>query len=56
MTLQEIDTLIEDTKQLPHAADKVELAAALGILEVARQLTILNGTLASPGKQKKRGK
>ncbi len=46
MTLQEIETLIEDTKRLPRAADKVALASALGVLEVARQLTILNATLA----------
>ena len=50
MTLQEIDTLIDDTKKLPRAADKVALAAALGTLEVARQLTILNNTLAQQGK------
>ena len=47
MNLEEIETLIEDTKLLPHAADKVALATALGVLELARQLTILNATLAS---------
>ncbi len=46
MTLEEIETLIEDTKRLPRAADKVALASALGVLEVARQLSILNATLA----------
>ena len=46
MTLDELETLIEDTKKLPRAADKVALATALGTLEVARQLTILNKTLA----------
>ena len=46
MTLQEIDGLIEDTKKLPRAADKVALSTALGTLEVARQLAILNEHLA----------
>ncbi len=50
MTLEEIETLIEDTKRLPRAADKVALATALGVLEVARQLTILNATLAQEKK------
>lgn len=50
MTLQEIETLIEDTKKLPRAADKVALASALGTLEVARQLAILNNTLAQQDK------
>ncbi len=52
MTLEEIETLIEDTKRLPRAADKVALATALGVLEVARQLSLLNGTLAHEGKAK----
>ena len=52
MTLEEIETLIDDTKRLPRAADKVALATALGVLEVARQLTILNSNLAQ---QKKTG-
>jgi hypothetical protein len=46
MTLQEIDGLIEDTRKLPRAADKVALSAALGTLEVARQLAILNENLS----------
>ncbi len=57
MTLEEIETLIEDTKRLPRAADKVALATALGVLEVARQLTILNATLAQGNvKKAKAGK
>ena len=52
MTLEEIDTLIEDTKRLARAADKVAQATALGVLEVARQLTILNATLAAQGTTK----
>ncbi len=57
MTLEELDILIDDTKRLPRAADKVALATALGVLEVARQLTILNNTLAKGnGKPAKAGK
>jgi hypothetical protein len=47
MTLKEIDELIDDTKRTARSNDKVALAAALGTLEVARQLAILNATLAS---------
>jgi len=55
MTITEIEDLIEDTKRLPRAADKVALATALAVLEVARQLSILNTTLAgSPAKVKAR--
>lgn len=50
MDLHEIETLIDDTKKLPRAADKVALAQALGTLEVARQLTILNQHLAEQKK------
>ncbi len=53
MTLEEIETLIEDTKRLPRAADKVALATALGVLEVARQLSLLNSTLAAQDKPAK---
>ncbi len=57
MTVDEIETLIDDTKRLPRAADKVALATALGVLEVARQLSILNSTLAKgSGKTAKAGK
>lgn len=51
MDLHEIETLIDDTKKLPRAADKVALAQALGTLEVARQLTILNRTLSEKEKK-----
>jgi len=56
MTLEEIETLIEDTKRLPRAADKVALATALGVLEVARQLTIMNAAVAQQAKAGKTGK
>lgn len=54
MTLEQIDELIEDTRKLPRAADKVALAQALGTLEVARPLTILNKTLAEEKGQAKK--
>jgi len=50
MNLQEIETLIEDTKRLARVADKVAQATALGVLEVARQLTIMNATEAQQAK------
>lgn len=56
MTVEEIDTLIEDTKRLARAADKVAQATALGVLEVARQLAIMNAALAEQAKAGKTGK
>ena len=38
MTIQEIDELIDDTKRLPRATDKVAVNAALATMEIARQL------------------
>ena len=46
MTMSEIETLQDDTRRLPHAADKVTLHTALGVIEIARQLMILNQSLA----------
>src|SRR5574340_986638 len=48
MTLEEIDMLIDDTKRLPRAADKVALHTALGVLEIARQLFLLKQAIGSP--------
>jgi len=56
MTLEQIEELIDDTRKLPRAADKVALATALGTLEVARQLTILNKNLADKNKAAGAGK
>ncbi len=53
MTLDELETLIDDTKKLPRAADKVALAQALATLEVARQLMILNQSRDNTGSKKK---
>ena len=49
MTIQEIDELIEDTKRLPRATDKVAVNAALATMEIARQLIMLNQTLSASG-------
>ena len=56
MTLEEIETLIEDTKRLARVADNVAQATALGVLEVARQLTIMNAAVAEQAKAGKAGK
>ena len=53
MTTKEIDELIEETKKLSRASDKAQLNTALGILEVARQLAILNSTLAGSSEKPK---
>lgn len=55
MTLKEIEELIEDTRRTARSNDKVALAAALGTLEVARQLAILNDTLAKDAKPMAKG-
>jgi hypothetical protein len=46
MTLKELETLIDDTIKTPRATDKVALATSLGVLEIARQLMMLNERLA----------
>ena len=46
MTVHEIEELIEDTKRLPRATDKVAVNAALATMEIARQLIFLNEKLA----------
>jgi len=60
MTLEELDALQEDTRKLPRVSDRAEQQVALALIEVARQLVILNATLAkagNPGKKSaKRGK
>ena len=54
MTIQEIEDLLEETLKLPRAFDKVALSQAVGTLEVARQLALLNLHLA--GNSKNSGK
>jgi hypothetical protein len=45
MTLQQLDELLEDTRKLPRAQDKVALHTAIANIEIARQLVILNDRL-----------
>ena len=64
MTLKELEDLLDDTRRLSHANDKVLQAQAMASIEIARQLIILNQHLAGnsgklpaakkPGKKKKR--
>ena len=49
MNLQELDELMQDTKKLPRAQDKVALHTAIANIEIARQLVILNENLAKLG-------
>jgi hypothetical protein len=42
MTIRELEDMIEETRRLARASDKAQLNMALGVLEVARQLAILN--------------
>ncbi len=57
MTLQEIQQLMDDTRRSARVEDKMQQATALGTLEIARQLTILNDTLkAKNGAPKAKGK
>ena len=51
MNIAEIEDLLEDTRKLPRAADKVALSIAIGTLEIARQLAILNDHLQSAAKK-----
>lgn len=56
MTIREIEELIEDTRKTARSNDKVALSTALGVLEVARQLSILNQTMAGDAKSAAAGK
>jgi hypothetical protein len=49
MTLKELETLMDDTRRLSHANDKVLQAQALASIEIARQLIILNQSLNGGG-------
>ena len=50
MTMDELDELMNDTRKLPRAGDRVAQATALAALEIARQLTLLNQNLAQQNK------
>ncbi len=53
MTLKELDELMEDTRKLPRAQDKVALNQAIALIEIAKQLTILNQSLAEQPRESK---
>ena len=45
MTLHELDTLMEDTRRAPRVEDRVAYNMALAVIEIARQLVIINEKL-----------
>ena len=56
MTLQELDTLLEDTRRLPRVENRAQWHATIALIEIARQLAILNdklGIIGAPVKKKK---
>ena len=42
MTLQEIETLMEDTRRAARVEDRMAQTTAIALLEIARQLAIQN--------------
>ena len=42
MTLQQIEQMMEDTRRASRVDDRMQQSIALALLEIARQLTILN--------------
>ena len=61
MTLQQIEQMMEDTRRSSRVDDRMTQTTALALLEIARQLTILNDraeaqTAAPTGKGKAAGK
>ncbi|HZQ90835.1 MAG TPA: hypothetical protein VFA60_03490 [Terriglobales bacterium] len=46
MTLEELDQLQEDTRRLARVDDRVGHHMAIAVIEIARQLVIMNGMLA----------
>jgi hypothetical protein len=58
MTIREIEDLLEETRKLSRASDKAQLNMAMGVLEIARQLAMLNEQLGSrpPAAAKTAGK
>lgn len=56
MTVREIEELLEETRKLPRAADKVAQHMAIGVLEIARQLAVYNEREGGAKKTAKAGK
>ena len=55
MTLQELDTLLEDTRRLPRVENRAQWHATIALIEIARQLVMLNekmGVTSAPAKKK----
>ena len=51
MTLEELDELEHDTRRVPRVEDRVAFNMTLAVIEIARQLMLLNqklGGAASP--------
>ena len=48
MTLQEIETLMEDTRRAARVDDRMQQTTALALLEIARQLSIQNQHAKAP--------
>jgi hypothetical protein len=42
MTITELDQLLEDTRRVPRVEDRVGYNMTLAVIEIARQLMILN--------------
>jgi hypothetical protein len=42
MTLQEIETLMDDTRRAARVDDRMQQTTAIALLEIARQLAIQN--------------
>jgi|1185.fasta_scaffold167158_2 hypothetical protein len=51
MNVREIEELLDETRKLPRAADKVAQHMAIGVLEIARQLAVLNERENGGGKK-----
>jgi len=45
MTLQELDTLMDDTRRAARVEDRAAFNMALAVIEIARQLVMLNEKL-----------
>ena len=49
MTITELDQLLEDTRRVPRVEDRVGYNMTLAVIEIARQLMILNDKIGAAG-------
>jgi hypothetical protein len=49
MTITELDQLLEDTRRVPRVEDRVGYNMTLAVIEIARQLMILNDKIGGTG-------